>query len=166
MADLIKNKINEAGLITLDLSDFKIVEKQLGLDLSEWFLDKPVVREKEFREKLSSFPWKNYTNCFVAVFCSKNIIIPHWAYLLVQVNLRKFARQVFFCKPNLMHDLLFQKSLLKLDLKKYENRRVFIKSCSGDVPLSAMSICSHMLSPIVKSLFYGEPCSGVPLLKN
>ncbi len=166
MVELIKNKINEAGLITLDLGEFKVVGEREKIDLAEWFLDEPVVREKDFRKRLSVFPWKKYKDCFVAVFCSKNIIVPHWAYLLVQANLRNFAKQVFFCEPNVMHDLLFQKSLLKLDLKKYENRRVFIKSCGGDVPLSAMSICSHILSPVVKSLFYGEPCSGVPLLKN
>ena len=166
MPGLIKNKVEEAGLLTLDLSDFAIKERLLEIDVSAWLVNEPVVREKPFRKHLLNIPWENYAGCFVAVFCSKNFIIPHWAYLLIQANLQNFAKQVYFCEPSLMHELLFQKSLLKLDLEKYKDRRVFIKSCGANVPLSAMSTCAHMLSPVVKSLFYGEPCSAVPLLKN
>ena len=66
-----------------------------------------------------------------------------------------------------MNLLLFQQSLQKLDVKKYKNKRVFLKVCNDpNTPLCAISMCAHILMPHVKSLFYGEPCSNVPLIKN
>ena len=66
-----------------------------------------------------------------------------------------------------MNLLLFQRELNKLDMRNFENKRVFLKACGGkDVPLAAFSMCVHKLMPCVKSLFYGEPCSNVPLIKN
>ena len=47
------------------------------------------------------------------------------------------------------------------------DKRVFLKTCGeNEVPLAAISFFSDKLFPIVKSLFYGEPCSGFPLIKN
>ena len=66
-----------------------------------------------------------------------------------------------------MNLLLFQQALNELDIGVYKDMRVFLKVCSGgDVPVGYMSLCVHVLTPYVKSLFYGEPCSGVPLIKN
>ena len=81
--------------------------------------------------------------------------------------MRNIAQQVFFCDLKSMNLLIFQKALNELDINLYKDKRVFLKVCSGGtIPLAYLSLCVHVLAPHVKSLFYGEPCSGVPLVKN
>ena len=59
------------------------------------------------------------------------------------------------------------KNIESLNVEKYKNKIVFIKSCKNKLlPVAAFSIISGILLPHVKSLFYGEPCSSIPLIKN
>jgi len=167
MADTIKNKIDEAGLLTLDVSTLVVQGERKELDLLIFLDEGMIVKEALFRKKLQTFGWAQFKNCFVAITCSKDVIVPPWAYLLIQVNLRNIAKEVFFCNLQTMDMLLFQKALIKLDMNNYKNKRVFLKVCSGNtIPLVFLSLCVSILTPHVKSLFYGEPCSSVPLIKN
>ena len=161
------NKVDKAGLITLDLNDFIVPGKRVGLDLVDWLDDGLIIKEASFKKKLDEFNWESMENSFVAVFCSKNVIIPIWAYLLIQTKLHGIARQVFFSDIHTMNLLLFQQKLNTLNIKHYENKRVFLKVCSGNkIPIGAFALVSNKLVGSVKSLFYGEPCSSVPLIKN
>jgi hypothetical protein len=161
------NKIESAGLITLDLQDFIIPGSRIGLDLASWLDDGLIIKEASFKKRLGEFNWQELADSFVAVFCSKNVIIPPWAYLLVQTKLRGVARQVFFSDIHTMNLLLFQQKLNTLNIKQYENKRVFLKVCVGNqIPLGAFALFAEKLFPHVKSLFYGEPCSSIPLIKN
>jgi len=163
----IKNKIKDAGLVTLDITELYIKGVRKEIDLSIFLNEDLIVIESLFKEKLNSFNWLTYKNCFVALNCSKDVIIPPWAYLLIQVKLLNIAKQVFFCDLNSMEMLLFERSLRGLNKKDFKNKKVFLKVCAGkDFPLGALSLCVSFLSPCVKSLFYGEPCSSVPLIKN
>jgi len=167
MGGEIINKVDSAGLITLDLSDFIVPGERIGLDLSDWLDDELIVRESSFKDKLAKFNWQAMKNAFVAVFCSKDVVIPPWAYLLIQTKLHGVAKQVFFSDIRAMNLLLFQQQLKTLNLKHYENKRVFLKVCAGnDIPLGAFALFANKLIPSVKSLFYGEPCSSIPLIKN
>ena len=167
MSGEIINKVEQAGLITLDVNSLAPIDRRESIDLVNWLDDNMIIREASFRKKLNSFEWDNLKDSFVAVFCSKDIIVPPWAYLLIQTNLNRIAKQVFFCNLATMNLLLFQQSLQKLDIEKYTNKRVFLKVCNDpNTPLCAISMCAHVLMPHVKSLFYGEPCSNVPLIKN
>ena len=64
-------------------------------------------------------------------------------------------------------DIIQQSVESKLNTSEFKNKRVFIKGC-GDpsLQLGFYSIVSQKLTPVVKSLFYGEACSNVPLIKN
>lgn len=161
------NKVENAGLITLDLQDFITPGDRYELDLAEWLDDGLIIKEASFKKKLEEFNWGKLSDYFIAVFCSKDVIIPPWAYLLVQTKLRGVAKQVFFSDIHTMNLLLFQQSLNTLNIKKYENKRVFLKVCAGNkIPLGAFALFADKLFPHVKSLFYGEPCSSIPLIKN
>lgn len=167
MVEEIKNKIDDAGLITLDVSDLMVSGKREELDLSIFLDQGLIIKEVVFKKKIAQFDWARFKDCFVAITCSKDVIIPPWSYLLIQMKLRNIAKQVFFCELETMDLLLFQKNLTKLNMKNYKNKRVFLKVCSGNViPLVFFSLCVSVLTPHVKSLFYGEPCSSVPLVKN
>jgi hypothetical protein len=167
MTGTINNKVDAAGLITLDVSSLQVSGKRFHLDLAGWLENGLIIKEVSFKEKLNQYDWPNLRGHFVSVFCSTEAIIPPWAYLLIQIKLRNIAQQVFFCSSQEMEMLLFQQQLDQISLAQYKNKRVFLKVCGNkEVPLYALSLCVHALAPHVKSLFYGEPCSSIPLIKN
>jgi len=166
MGNEIINRVEKAGLITLDVNSFIVPGNRTPLDILGW-LDDGIIRESSFKKKLEAFDYEKKRGAFVAVFCSKDVIIPPWAYLLIQAQLHGVAKQVFFSDIETMNVLLFEKGLSDLNVEKYANKRVFLKICSNpNTPLCAISLCVHRLMPHVKSLFYGEPCSNIPLIKN
>ena len=167
MEEGIKNKIAEAGLITIDLLDFLSNKKKVGIDLRDWLIDDLIIKEVDFKEKLKKLNVDSFKNCNVFIYCSKDVIIPTWAFLLIQAKINTVASFVFFGSEQSLNLMLFEKSIQEIDTSKYINKRVFIKGC-GDrkLPIGAFSIICQKLMPIVKSLFYGEACSNVPLIKN
>tara|TARA_B100000700_G_scaffold282304_1_gene333733 strand:- start:136 stop:639 length:504 start_codon:yes stop_codon:yes gene_type:complete len=167
MSSEIINRVDQAGLLTLDLSSLALPGKRISIDMVDWLDENMIIREHSFKKRLSSFNWDRMRGCFVAIYSSKDIIVPPWAYLLIQTKLHNIAKQVFFSDLDTMNTLLFRQGLENMDISIYKNKRVFLKICSNKaLPLCAISLCAHMLMPHVKSLFYGEPCSGVPLIKN
>tara|TARA_Y100000588_G_C13721983_1_gene697700 strand:- start:118 stop:621 length:504 start_codon:yes stop_codon:yes gene_type:complete len=167
MSGDIVNRVDKAGLIILDLNDFVVPGKRIGLDLADWLDDGLIIKESSFKKRLDSFISSGFENSFVAVFCSKNAIIPIWAYLLIQTKLHGIARQVFFSDIHTMNLLLFQQKLNTLNINQYKNKRVFLKVCSETkIPVGAFALVANKLINSVKSLFYGEPCSNFPLIKN
>lgn len=167
MAHEIINKIDKAGLITLDVQSLIPNGQRKVVDLIDWLDEGQIIREDSFKKKLRLFDFSVFENTFVAIRCSKDVIIPPWVYLLIQMKLRNIAKQVFFCELSTMNFLLFQEAVHQLKIEKYKNKRVFLKVCAGgQLPVGYLSLCVHVLSPHVKSLFYGEPCSNIPLIKN
>ena len=164
----IRNKVAEAGLITVDLLDYLVTENIKGIDLKDWLINDLIIKERVFKNKLDNFDLSPFENCNVYIYCSKDVIIPVWAFLLLQVKLNPIANCVFFGTKADLNLILFKKSIDKnLDLLSLKDKRVFIKGCGdSSLPLGAFSIVSEKLIPIVKSLFYGEACSNVPLIKN
>ena len=95
--DSIRNKIDESGLITLDVSDLISMENRADLDLADWLEEGVIIRESVFKKKMDRFNWSVFEGCFVSISCSIEAIIPPWVYLLIQIKLRNIAKQVFFC---------------------------------------------------------------------
>lgn len=163
----IVNKVDAAGLITVDMVDLLVVGPRKKIDLADFLEEGLIIREASFKKQLEDYNWQAYLNCYVAIGCSKDVIIPPWSYPLIQMKLRNIAMQVFFTDLETMEIVLFQKKLNTLSFKKYINKRVFLKVCNNEnVPLGCLSLCIDAFAPHVKSLFYGEPCSSIPLIKN
>ena len=110
MKHVIRNKIEDAGLVTLDLTMFEVEGRRVSLDLANWLDNNLIIKEKSFRARIKQFDWSEMKNAFVAVFCSKDVIIPPWAYLLIQTKLHGIAKQVFFSDLETMDILLFEKN--------------------------------------------------------
>ena len=54
-----------------------------------------------------------------------------------------------------------------IDPKSFKDKSVIIKGCSDKtVPEDAYVQLISKIQPVVKSLFYGEACSSVPLFKK
>jgi len=166
MADEIVNKVAEANIEQIDLSDFISQEVVVEIDLKDQLWNELVLKEKEFRAWVKSTDWTIYDNKVVCVFCSSDAIIPAWAYMLVTSNLLA-AQKIIFGDSSIAKEELFFDKLNKWDISTLENKRVMVKGCS-DIPNpnKAFGVLTNRLQPVVKSLMFGEPCSAVPVFKN
>lgn len=167
MADTIFNRVAESKLITFDLEKLYQIGDRIPIDLSQW-LDKGIIlREKEFRLKLKQHNWKAYRNQFVAIYCSTDAVLPAWASLLVTTYLQPYAKKVVMGTLVDLETHLFTEEIKKINISSFKDKAVIIKGCSDKkVPEDSYVQLISRLQPVVKSLFYGEACSSVPLFKK
>ncbi len=165
--DAIINRVANSKLITINLEDYYPNGNRVVLDIAPWLNEGIILKEKDFRNFVSAHHWEQYSNCFVAISCSSDAIIPSWAYLLVSSHLVNYAKKVVVGDLNLLETVLFSELLNTIDLTLYKDKSVIIKGCSKKpIPNSAFSLLIQKLQPVVKSLMYGEACSNVPLFKK
>jgi S-adenosylmethionine/arginine decarboxylase-like enzyme len=163
----IVNKVAQSGIITIDPETLISREKIAGIDIADRLWQGLVLREKDFREWISSHDWGSYKDQHVAVFCSTDAIIPHWAYMLIASSLSGIAAEVVQTTPSQLKENLLLQSVQNIDTSTYENARVVIKGCGDEaVPASAYVALVQKLQPVVKSIMFGEPCSTVPVYKR
>ena len=63
------------------------------------FLSDGIIKEKDFREKVSSTDWSKYQDQKVIIKGSSKAAVPTWAYLIITANLTKFAKRIYFGEP-------------------------------------------------------------------
>ena len=161
------NKVAASGLITFNLEDYYNNGERIVYDIKENLFHGLMLREKDFREFIKTHDWSSYTGKNVAITCSADAIVPTWAYMLLANKLSPYANEVVFGDLAALDAVLFTKALAKIDLNAYANERVVVKGCGDvDVPVSAYVEITNLLSPVVKSIMYGEPCSTVPVYKR
>ena len=124
-------------------------------------------QEKEFRLKLKQHNWKAYRNQFVAIYCSTDAVLPAWASLLVTTYLQPYAKKVVMGTLVDLETNLFTEEIKKINISSFKDKAVIIKGCTDKkVPEDSYVQLISRLQPVVKSLFYGEACSSVPLFKK
>lgn len=166
MKESIVNKVAKSPIVTIDLEDFKTEEIKTFVDIAQWLDEGLVLREKEFRNLLKNHDWSQYTNQYVALGCSSEIILPAWTTLLVTSYLSQYAKTVVLGSIIDLEKNLFFEKIKSLDLKPFKNKPVIIKGCSDmTIPEDAYIQLLQRLQTVAKSLFYGEACSSVPLWK-
>ncbi len=163
----IVNKVASSGLLTLNLEEYYNKGERVVYDIKENLFHGLILREKDFREFIKTHDWTAYLGKNVAVICSADAIVPTWAYMLLANKLKPYANEVVFGNLETLEAVLFTKALAKIDLKTYAGERVVVKGCGDvDVPVSAYVEITNLLTPVVKSIMYGEPCSTVPVYKR
>ena len=167
MADTLVNRVAKSSLITFDLEKFYQIGTRKALDLSQWLDHGIILREKDFRTKLNDHDWKVYQDQLIALSCSSDAVLPAWASLLVTTYLQPYARKVVMGTLADLEIQLFSDKIKNIDPKSFKDKSVIIKGCSDKtVPEDAYVQLINKLQPVVKSLFYGEACSSVPLFKK
>lgn len=163
----IVNKVAQSGLVTFDPASLYQAGDRVLYDIKDNLFQGLMLREKDFRAFIKEHNWEQYQDQFVAVTCSADAIVPTWAYMLLANKLSAYARKVVFGDLNTLETVLFEEAIHQLDLEKFHDQRVVIKGC-GDVavPESAYVSLTFRLTPVVKSILYGEPCSTVPVYKR
>tara|TARA_A100000164_G_scaffold376065_1_gene412352 strand:+ start:1049 stop:1558 length:510 start_codon:yes stop_codon:yes gene_type:complete len=167
MADTIVNRIAESALITFDLEDLYQIGERKSIDLSQWLFKGLILKEKEYRAHLNAHEWSSYQDQFISLHCSTEAILPAWAFLLLTTYLQPFARKVVIGSIQDLEVQLFSEEIQLLDVTPFKDKPVIIKGCSDKtVPQDAYAKLITKLQPVVKSLFFGEACSSVPLYKR
>jgi hypothetical protein len=163
----IVNKVAQSGLVSFDLATLYPKGERVEYDIKDNLFMGLMLREKDFREFVKAHDWSLYQDKYVALTCSADAIVPTWAYMLLANRLAPYAAEIVFGDKQVLETILFEKALAKLDVEKYRDQRVVVKGC-GDIPVpeSAYVGLTRKLTPVVKSLMYGEPCSTVPLYKR
>lgn len=166
MSEII-NKIAESGLITLDLADLVRSEQTAAFDIAPYLYEGLILREKEFRAKLTETDWTVYADKWTAVYCGTDAIIPKWAWMLVAKSLLPHTAHIVYCLPERLPEFILAEKIAALDASAYTDKRVIIKGCGEKFVTEAayLDITKKML-PRVKTLMYGEPCSTVPVYKK
>jgi hypothetical protein len=161
------NKVAQSGLVTLDPAQFYAPGERVVYDITDNLFHGLMLREKDFREFVKTHDWAQYEGKNVAVTCTADAIVPAWAYMLLANRLAPYAREVVFGDAEVLETVLFVKEISRLDVEQYRDQRLVIKGC-GDtpIPVSAYVELTKKLTPVAKSLMFGEPCSTVPIYKR
>lgn len=165
--DEIINRVQESGLISMDLADFKPSIALVELDISEQLWQGLVLKEKDFRAWVKTMDWSSFEGKAVYIHCKVDAIIPTWAYMLVGSRLLPFTSDyVIGTKTDLEKQLILNR-IQSEPLDKYTDGRIIIKGCADVAdPAFAMTELVKHLQPVAKSIMYGEPCSTVPVFKR
>ncbi|MBV9962564.1 MAG: DUF2480 family protein [Parafilimonas sp.] len=167
MKEMIVNRVEASGLITINLEAFYPKEPIKIFDLKDYLFRGLIIKEKEFREALKNTNWNEFENANVAVTCTADAIIPVWAYMLVATYLQPFAKNIVLGNEEKLTEIILLNNINSIDVEEYKEKRAVIKGC-GDIkiPDSAYFAITNILLPHVKGIMYGEPCSTVPVYKR
>ena len=167
MAEDIINRVANSSLVVVDLEELYPKGQRIMIDIKDWLWEGLVLREKEFRDYVSTHDWSQYQNHFVALTCSSDAIIPALAYMLLTMYLEPFAKHIIIGDLEQLEATIYQDIISNLDLETYKDKPLIIKGCSHKpVPANAYILLSKKLKPVAKSIMYGEACSSVPLFKR
>ena len=167
MGEEIINKVAQSGLVSVDLEELFVPGERVLFDLKGWLFEELILKEKDLREQLKNHDWQQYQNKFVALTCTADAIVPTWAFMLAASMLEPVAKKIVFGDLKKLEEEIFHEQISKINPERYRDQRIVIKGCSHvEVPSSAYIEITRLLQPVVKSIFYGEPCSTVPVYKK
>lgn len=167
MTSEIVNKVAQSGLITLNLEDMFPEGEMVVLDIKDQLWQGLALREKDFREFIKDNDWEQYSGKLVAVTCSVDAIIPHWAFMLIASKLTGIAKKIVFGNKNLFEESLITEVISELNAENFRDQRIIIKGCSDrDFSANVYMQLVNKLQPVAKSIMFGEPCSTVPVYKR
>ncbi|MDQ7947913.1 MAG: DUF2480 family protein [Pedobacter sp.] len=163
----IVNKVASSGLVTLNLEDYFHKGERLVYDIKDNLFHGLILKEQDFRAFIKAHDWTQYAGKNIAITCTADAIVPTWAYMLLANKMQPYANEIVFGELETLETLLYSKALAKVNVDDFAGQRVVIKGCADiEVPVSAYVEITALLTPVVKSIMYGEPCSTVPIFKR
>ncbi|TNE78680.1 MAG: DUF2480 family protein [Bacteroidetes bacterium] len=167
MPEEIINRVAQSALQTLNLEDLYPAGERMELDIKDQLFQGLILREKDFREFVKTHDWTQYSDAYVAVYCSADAIVPTWAYMLIASKLQPYANYVLFGSLSELESHLFMDALNHFEVEEYRDKPVVVKGCfDKPIPTTAYMEITRKLAPVAKSIMYGEPCSTVPIFKR
>lgn len=165
MKEEIRNRVDESGLVSLDLGDLLPQSPMVSFDLQDHLWEGFILREKPFREMLKSLSESDFSGRIVALYCSTDAVIPDWAWMLVTSHLTLLKAHVLIGSQEEVRSQLLIANIDSMDPKPFVGARIVIKGCSEAGGPHALGQVIRKLQPVARSIMYGEPCSTVPIYK-
>ena len=167
MSDEIVNRVANSGLVNFDLEAYYPKGQRQLIDLKDWLFEGLILKEKDFRQTVKDYDWAQHQDQYVAIDCSADAIVPVWSYMLISNAISPYAKKVVKGSLENLESLIFHELINTLEIIPFKNQRVIVKGCSNlPIPESAYVAITNKLSPVVKSIMYGEACSSVPIYKK
>ena len=166
MSQTIVNRVANSPLISIDLVDYFHNGEPMKFDLKDVLFQGLILREKDFRDFIKSNDWSVYSDKNVRIFCSEDVVIPTWAYMLLVTKLQN-ANLVVQGSYQDLEKALIQQAIDKMMAEDWTDTKVVIKGCGNIENIAfAYTEVTKALVPHVASLMFGEPCSTVPVYKK
>ena len=163
----IVNKVANSGLINFDISDLIPKGTRKGIDLKDFLFEGLILREADFRQKISEINPEDYKEEYVYIYNSADAVIPLWAYFLITAKISGFAEKIISGNRETLETILLHDVIQSYDFSYLEGKRVLVKGCShAFVSENSYVELVDRLRPVVKSLMFGEACSNVPIFKQ
>ena len=163
----IVNKVMNSGLINFDISDLIPKGTRKGIDLKDFLFEGLILREADFRQKISEINPEDYKEAYVYIYNSADAVIPLWAYFLITAKISSFAEKIISGNRETLETILLHDVIQSYDFSYLEGKRVLVKGCShAFVSENSYVELVDRLRPVVKSLMFGEACSNVPIFKQ
>ena len=163
----IVNKVANSGLINFDISDLIPKGTRKGIDLKDFLFEGLILREADFRQKISEINTEDYKEAYVYIYNSADAVIPLWAYFLITAKISSFAEKIISGNRETLETILLHDVIQSYDFSYLDGKRVLVKGCShAFVSENSYVELVDRLRPVVKSLMFGEACSNVPIFKQ
>ena len=163
----IVNKVVNSGLINFDISDLIPKGTRKGIDLKDFLFEGLILREADFRQKISEINPEDYKEAYVYIYNSADAVIPLWAYFLITAKISGFAEKIISGNRETLETILLHDVIQSYDFSYLEGKRVLVKGCShAFVSENSYVELVDRLRLVVKSLMFGEACSNVPIFKQ
>jgi len=163
----IVNKVVNSGLINFDISDLIPKGTRKGIDLKDFLFEGLILREADFRQKISEINPEDYKEAYVYIYNSADAVIPLWAYFLITAKISGFAEKIISGNRETLETILLHDVIQSYDFSYLDGKRVLVKGCShAFVSENSYVELVDRLRPVVKSLMFGEACSNVPIFKQ
>lgn len=161
------NRVADSGIITLNLEEAYPDQTIKTIDLKDFLFMELILKEKDFRKALKALDWSEFQDVILCVYCSVDVIIPVWAYMLIASHAHRFISRLHWGDTDSFIRSHYEEYINTIDPLQYEDKRVVIKGCSDrPVPESAYMLLTQRIIPAAQSVMYGEPCSTVPVFKR
>ena len=166
MDNPIVNRVQESGLIQVDLSSLLEPRPVDSIDVAQWLDNGFILREKPFRDAVAQWDASPLAHHVVALVCTTDAILPDWAWMLVAAKLRSLGSTAIVGSLAEAKALAWREAVHSLDLDAYKDERVIVKGCASVGGPGTLVTFTNHVGPVVRSLMFGEACSAVPLVKN
>ncbi len=121
MAEEIINRVTNSKLKVIDLEDYYPEGKRILFDIKDWLLEGLVLREKDFRASVAEHDWSQYRDCYVALHCSTDAIVPDWAYMLISIQLQDYSKLSIIGSLEHLESIIYTSILSEIDLSIYKD---------------------------------------------
>jgi len=149
------NKVENSGILALDLIDFKTTLEIIEFDIKTLFYQEIIVKEKEFKAALTALELRPFIGKAVAFTCSVDAIIPPWIYMALADKFHPNVAYYDFKSVEALELELWTQNLKRADLSPYKDQKVVVRA-RPHMPESLYMLAAARLIPIVTTLMYGE----------